>query len=130
MSIITLISAGIAILIFIGLSIFQFLLVLGKPYGKAAYGGKYEVLPNNMKILSGLAIIIFVIASIFVAVRAEILINFPFPDLANLGVWVLAFYLALNTVANFLSESKLEKQIMTPISLTACICLFLVAFAL
>ena len=111
MSIFTLISAVITIIIFIGLSIFQFLLVLGKPYGKAAYGGKYEVLPNNKRILSGLAIIIFVIASFFVAVRAEILINFPFPDLANLGVWVLAFYLALNTVANFLSQSKLEKKL-------------------
>jgi hypothetical protein len=124
------ISAVIVILIFLGLSIFQLLLALGKPYGKAAYGGKYEVLPNNMRILSGVAILIFVIASLFVAVRAEFLINFPFPDIANLGVWVFALYLSLNTVANFLSESKLEKQIMTPLSLIAAICLFIIALNL
>lgn len=130
MSTITSISAVIVILIFLGLSVFQFLLALGKPYGKAAYGGKYEVLPNNMRILSGVAILIFMIASLFVAVRVEFLSNFPFPDIANLGVWVFAIYLSLNAVANFLSKSKLEKQIMTPLSLLAAICLFAIAFNL
>ena len=130
MSMISTIFAIIVILIFLGLSIFQFLLLLGKPYGKAAYGGKYEVLPNNMRILSGVAILIFLIASLCVVVRAEFITGFPFPDIADLSVWVFAFYLALNTVANFLSKSKLEKQIMTPISFIACICLFIVALGI
>ena len=106
MSTITSISAVIVILIFLGLSVFQFLLALGKPYGKAAYGGKYEVLPNNMRILSGVAILIFMIASLFVAVRVEFLSNFPFPDIANLGVWVFAIYLSLKAVENFLTNIK------------------------
>jgi len=130
MSLITSISAVIVILIFSGLSIFQLLLALGKPYGKAAYGGKYDVLPDNLRILSCIAILIFMAASLFVAVRAEFLINFPFPDIANIGVWVFALYLSFNTVLNSVSESKLEKKIMTPISFTAAICLFIVALSL
>ena len=49
MSVITSLAAIIAILIFTGLGIFQLMLALGKPYGKAAYGGKYEVLPDNLR---------------------------------------------------------------------------------
>ena len=130
-TLITSIAAVIVIAIFIGMIILQLLLALGKPYGKLAYGGRYEeVLPTNLRIMSGIAIAIFFVAAIFVLVKVEFITEFPFPDLANLGIWFFAFYLALNTLMNATSKSKLEKQVMTPISFTASVCLFIIAFGL
>ena len=130
-TLITSIAAVIVIVIFIGMIILQLFLALGKPYGKLAYGGRYEeVLPTNLRIMSGLAIAIFFVAAIFVLVKVEFITEFPFPDLANLGIWYFAFYLALNTLMNVTSKSKLEKQFITPISFTASVCLFIIAFGL
>ncbi len=124
-------AAGVAIVIFAGLSIFQLLLALGKPYGKMAYGGRQEaVLPTNYRIMSGVAIIIFILAMVFVAFKLEWLTGFPIPDLMNLAIWFFAFYLALNTLTNVTSRSRQEKMYMTPISLIASLCLFIIALGL
>ena len=65
-------AAGVAIIIFIGLGIFQLLLALGKPSGKMSYGGRHEaVLPTKYRILSGLAIFIFILAIGAVAFKVE-----------------------------------------------------------
>jgi hypothetical protein len=125
----SLIAALIVLVIFMGLIVFQLLLALGKSYGKMAYGGRQEdVLPNKYRILSALAIIIFLIASVFVLVKIEIIKEFPFPEIADIGIWIFAAFMALNTLANATSKSKSEKQIMTPLSLVTCLCLFIIAF--
>ncbi|MHA1542688.1 MAG: hypothetical protein ACTSQH_06905 [Candidatus Hodarchaeales archaeon] len=127
----SLLSALIVLLIFVGLSVFQLLLVLGKPYGKMAYGGTQdEVLPGKYRLMSALAIIIFLIASLLILVKVEIIETFPFPELVDLGLLLFALFLGLNTVANATSKSKSEKQIMTPLSLVACLCLIILAFGL
>ncbi|MHA2166786.1 MAG: hypothetical protein ACXAAT_13070, partial [Candidatus Hodarchaeales archaeon] len=89
-------AALLVIVIFIGMIIFQLLLALGKPYGHMAYGGRQEaILPPKYRIMSGLAIVIFMLAIVFVAYKVEWLIGFPIPDLMNLAIWFFAFYLAL-----------------------------------
>jgi hypothetical protein len=124
----TLIAGLIVLVIFIALSVFQLLLALGKPYGYMAYGGTQEdILPTKFRLMSALAVIIFLVASIFVLVKMEIIKNFPFPEIADLGIWVFALFLALNTLANATSKSQSEKRIMTPLSLIACICLSVIA---
>lgn len=40
---------------------------------------------------------------------------------------VMAIYLSLNTVMNFVSKSKKEKYIMTPLSLISVICFWITA---
>ena len=40
---------------------------------------------------------------------------------------VMAVYLSVNTIMNFLSKSKKEKYIMTPLSLIAAICFWITA---
>lgn len=129
-TVITLIAAAIVVVIFSGLSIFQLLLALGKPYGNMAYGGKYEVLPTKYRRMSVIAVAVFLVATFFVLIKIEFIMGFPFPDIANLGLWFFAFYFVLNTLANVISKSKLEKQIMTPISLMTSICLFIIAIGL
>ncbi|MEJ2618566.1 MAG: hypothetical protein P8Z35_26675 [Ignavibacteriaceae bacterium] len=43
-------AAVICVIIFLAMSIFQFLLVFGAPLGKLAWGGKYKILPFPLRI--------------------------------------------------------------------------------
>ncbi len=127
---IVLIAAIIAVVLFTGMSVFQLLLVLGLPFGRLAYGGKYEKLPSKMKITSLIGIIIFIFASLSVLERADIIIIFNNPMFVTVFVWIIAVYLAFNTLMNAISKSKWEKLIMTPISLTLAICCFIVVIVI
>ena len=124
---IVLISALIAVVVFAVVSVIQLLLALGLPLGKLAFGGKYKRLPTNMRIMSIVAIGIFVLASLSVLERAGIIIIFNNPIFVLVIVWVIAVYLAFNTFLNAMSKSKKEKLIMTPLSLISAICCFIVA---
>jgi len=126
---VVLIAAIIAVVIFAGMSVFQLLLALGLPLGKLAYGGKYEKLPTNMRIMSLVAIGIFAMGSISVLERAGMITVFNIPIFTLVVVWVIAVYLAFNTLLNAVSKSKQEKLIMTPLSLILSICCFIVAIA-
>lgn len=124
-----LIAAVIAVVIFAVISVIQLLLALGLPLGKLAYGGKYERLPTNMRIMSIVAIGIFVLASISVLERAGIITIFNNSLIVLVIVWIIAVYLAFNTLLNVMSKSKREKLIMTPLSLASAICCFIIAIA-
>ena len=124
---IVIIAAVIAVVVFGVVSIIQLLLALGKPLGKLAYGGKYETLPNNMRIMSIGAIGIFALGVISVLERAGIITILNNPILTLVIVWIIALYLAFNTVINAISKSMKEKLIMTPLSLISAICCFIVA---
>ena len=123
---VVLIAAIIAVVIFVVISVLQLLLALGLPLGKLAYGGKYEKLPTNMRIMSLVAIGIFTLGSISVLERAGIITVFNNPIFTLVVVWVIAIYLAFNTLINAISKSKPEKLIMTPLSLILSICCFIV----
>jgi hypothetical protein len=122
-----LIAAIIAVMIFVVISVFQVLLALGLPLGKLAYGGKYEKLPTNMRIMSLIAIGIFALGSISVLERVAIIMIFNNQIFTLVVVWIIAVYLAFNTLTNAISKSKQEKLIMTPLSLISAICCFIVA---
>ena len=122
-----LIAAIIAVAIFVVVSIIQLLLALGLPLGKLAYGGKYEKLPTKMRIMSLVAIGIFALGSISVLEQVAIITIFNNPIFTLVVVWIIAVYLAFNTLTNAISKSKREKLIMTPLSLISAICCFIVA---
>jgi len=126
---IDIIAGIIAVVLFSLLSIFQLLLALGLPLGRLAYGGKYEKLPNNLRIISLSAIAIFVYAIIIVLERAGLITIFNNPLLVVISIWIIAGYLTFNTLINAISRSKWEKRIMTPISLIVAVCCFIVAIA-
>jgi hypothetical protein len=106
---------------------FQLLLVSGFPYGQAAWGGKYIKLPSRLRIASLFSAGVFVVASLFVLERADILSVFNNASLVTIGVWILVAFLGLNTLGNFASKSKLEKRIMTPVSLSLALLCLIVA---
>ncbi|GAG16727.1 unnamed protein product, partial [marine sediment metagenome] len=70
---ILLITAIIACVLFVLISVFQILLVLGLPFGRAAFGGKYERLPTNLRIISLIAVGIFIFGIIVILERAGII---------------------------------------------------------
>ena len=105
---ILIITAILTCVLFALMSIFQLLLALGLPLGKAAYGGKYEKLPTNLRIASLIVVGIFVLLTVIV-------------------IWILAGYSSLNVLMNAVSKSKWEKRIMTPLSLIIAICCFIIA---
>lgn len=124
----TLIIAAIltSVLLFL-LIIFQLLLVIGLPFGRFAYGGKYEKLPKNLRIMSLIAMGIFIFGILIVLERATLLTIFNNEILTTIVVWVFAVYLTLNTLMNVASKSKWEKRIMTPISLIIAVCCYILA---
>ena len=112
------IAAWVAVTGFFGLMCFQILLALGFPFGKASWGGKYKILPPGFRIASLFSAVIFVFASIIILEKAEVFSVINNPTVVKYGVWIFTAFLGLNTINNFISRSKLEKRIMTPISLT------------
>ena len=112
------IAALVAAIGFFGIMCFQILLALGFPFGEAAWGGKYKKLPPGFRIASLFSAVVFVFASIIVLEKAKVFSVFNNIMVVTYGVWILTAFLGLNTVSNFISRSKLEKRIMTPISLT------------
>ena len=99
-----LIAAIIAVVIFVVISFLQLLLALGLPLGKLAFGGKYEKLPTKMRIMSLVAIGIFVLGALSVIERAGIITVFNNPIFVLVVVWVIAIYLAFNTLINAISK--------------------------
>jgi len=124
---ISIVAAILAVVLFVGMSIVQLLLALGLPLGHLAYGGKYEKLPTNLRIMSLIAIGIFTFASIAVLSQAGIITIFSNPDIAYYAVWIIAVYISFNSLLNAVSKSKWEKLMMTPLSLSLAVCCFIVA---
>lgn len=92
-----------------------------------AYGGKYEKLPNNLRIMSLIAVGIFIFGIIVVLEQATIITIFNNELLTIIVVWIFAVYLTLNTLMNAVSKSQWEKQIMTPISFGIAVCCYILA---
>ena len=103
---------------FFGMMCFQLLLALGFPLGQVAWGGRYTKLHPRLRIASLFSAVIFVFASLIILEKAEVFLVFNSPTVVTYGVWIFTAFLGLNTISNFMSRSKLEKRIMTPMTLT------------
>ncbi|MFX0031020.1 MAG: hypothetical protein ACFE8B_17530 [Candidatus Hermodarchaeota archaeon] len=115
------------IILFSIMSVFQALLAIGLPFGHLAYGGKYKKLPTNLRIMSVVAIGIFIFGIIAVLERVELINIFNNPVVSLVTVWILAGYSTLNVLMNIMSRNKWEKRIMTPVAITIATCCYLVA---
>lgn len=116
--------ALIAVIDFAGLMCFQLLLVLGLPLGKAAWGGKYARLPAKLRLGSVAAMIILLFAAISILELSGLISVFHNPGLVRIIVWIFTGFFTLNTLGNFVSKSKWEKRIMTPVAfLLSMMCL-------
>ena len=108
----------------IGLSVFQILLAMGKPYGRYAWGGAHVVLPRRLRIASALSVVLYAIFALIVLDAAGYVTIFA----SKIPILVLASYSTLGIVMNALSRSNKERAVMTPLVTVLALCSWLLYF--
>ena len=122
-------AAVAATVVLLLLMVFQCLLVLGLPFGRAAWGGNHRVLPRQHRWGSAAAVPILGVAAWTVLARADLLAPGPEVATVRFSVWFFAAYFALNTVGNLASKSSVERNTMTPLSTLLVLCFLVVALS-
>ncbi len=111
------VAAAVAVCVLLAaLSVFQIVLVIGRPLGRFAWGGAHDVLPRRLRVGSAISIALYVLFAVLVLDRADITDLLP-DAVADVGIWVLVGYLAIGVVLNGMSRSKPERNVMTPLVL-------------
>ena len=120
-------SAILGAFLFGVIAIFTLLVILGMPLGEYTLRGRYKVLPAKLRVASGVSFFIQILAmTIVLQVGGIIATGIPF-NIARGLCFFFAVYLSTNVVMNFLSPSKKEKYIMTPLSIIVAICFWITA---
>jgi hypothetical protein len=119
----------LAALVLSFVAIFQILLAIGLPLGGAAWGGTHRVLPPRLRIASAFSSLLLGLAAWIVLARTG-LVTIPWQSsVVRVGTWVVFSFLTLNTVANFVSKSRIERTVMTPAAFVCSVCLLVVALS-
>lgn len=108
------IAAWLACAMLAVLAVFQAALVAGAPIGHFAWGGQNRVLPRNLRIGSVVSIVLYAGFAAIILQRAGVHAMLPQP-VVDIGIWVIAGYLALGIPLNAISRSKPERFTMTPV---------------
>ena len=117
----------------IGASTFAIVIVLlilifcGLPLGELTMGGQYKVFPKKMRIVLVPQLILQIFFEVIILQMGGFIPLWFSGNVTKIIGIIMAVYLSLNTVMNFISKSKKEKYIMTPISLISAICFWIVA---
>jgi hypothetical protein len=120
-------AASTAALILAGLVLFEILLALGYPLGKAAWGGYYTELPAVLRIASVISAVLYT-AIISIALASARMVRAPFgPRFIHSSLWTLTALFLLGTLMNLTSQSPLERAIMTPLALVLTACFYTLA---
>ena len=123
-------AATIAASLLVAMAAIQVALALGAPLGGIVWGGRYQgKLPTTLRIGSAAAVLILVLAALVILAQAGLLSWSPVPTrfLAG-GTWIIAGYMALNTLGNLASKSRFERLAFGP--MTALIAVLCVVVAL
>ena len=107
--------------------ILSVLIICGLPLGELTMGGQYKVFPKKLRLVLVTQLILQIF---FVIVILQMGGFFPLwfsEKVTKIICIVMAVYLSLNMVMNFVSKSKKEKCIMTPLSFVAAVCFWITA---
>lgn len=89
-------------------------------------GGQYKVFPKKLRIVLVTQLIFQIFFVIVILQMGGVPLWFS-KKVTKIICIVMAVYLSLNTVMNFVSKSKKEKCIMTPLSFVAAVCFWITA---
>jgi hypothetical protein len=114
--------AVVAAVVVAGLAVYQVLLSVGLPVGRAAFGGAHRILPLTLRAASGVAAIIFLVAFYVVLARGGVIGPTHRSSFVRDGTWILVVIFGASAVTNTLSKSPWERFLMAPLGLvlTAC----------
>jgi hypothetical protein len=122
----TIVAAYSACVVLIALGIFQLALILGAPLGRYAWGGAHRVLPLKFRIGSIASIVLYVAFALIILSKTG-LVDVVSGNVADIGIWVLTVYFLIGVVINWVSRSKSERIVMTPVAFVLAFLCFLVA---
>jgi len=109
---------------FTGFAAFELALALGAPLGRAAMGGAHTYLPAGLRIVSALAVIIWLLAGLVVLRRGGYRVPLISARAAWAGTWALTGLLSLGVLLNLASPSGWERYLQAPITaILATLCL-------
>ena len=113
---------------FLVIAAFEAALVLGAPLGRAAMGGFYEQqLPIGLRIVSGVAVGVWLLAALIVLGRAGFKVV-PLPaGVLRWGTWGLVGLLFVGAVMNTASSSGWERFGWAPVALILGVLCLIVA---
>ena len=128
----TFLTAGISAVVaaggFLAIASFQAALALGAPLGRAAWGGTHVgALPTGLRLASGSAVAVWLLAALVVLGRAGFTITALPPSFLRVGTWMLVGVLLLGALMNIASSSPWERYMWAPFTLTLAALCFLVA---
>ena len=119
--------ALLGIIILAALSVFQLLLIVGRPLGDYAWGGQHKVLSKRLRIASVFSVVLYVVFSIFLASKAGLVNVIPDGSFLVVVMWVLTGYFVLGIIVNTISRNKKERMIMTPVAFLLAVIFLIVA---
>ncbi len=118
-------AAIIGTIVFSIVIVLSILIICGLPLGELTMGGQYKVFPPRLRIIliSQLFLQLFFVV-ILLQMGGYLPLWFSERTTRIIAI-VMAVYLSINTLMNFISKSKKEKYIMTPLSLITAICFWI-----
>ena len=116
------VAVWISIALAFGMAALQFSLICGAPLGEYVLGGAHQVLPARMRFVSGFFAAFFVVAGMSFMHRAGIVTPLFSASFVNVLLVIYTLFLAYAIVGNgFLTKSRKERYVMTPLSAIGCI---------
>ena len=111
--------------------ILSILLICGFPLGELTMGGRYKgVWPKELRIIA-IGQLLVQLFALYILLSAGAIIPLLFTKrITQIICFVFAVFFVSNTFMNFISKSKKEKYIMTPMSAIEAICFMIVGFQL
>ena len=104
-------------------------LALGAPFGHISWGGKHHGrLPDKLRIGSGIAAVVLLLAALIVLAKGGLVGWSPIPEAwLTAATGIIAAFMVLNTLGNVSSESRFEKIVFAPSTAILVILLVIVA---
>lgn len=90
-------------------------------------GGQYKVFPKKLRIILVTQLILQMFFIIIILQVGGFIPLWFSDNITKIICIVMAIYLSLNTIMNFISKSKKEKYVMTPLSAISAVCFWITA---
>ena len=110
------------------IAIMTVLVACGFPLGEFTMGGQHKILPKKFRVMAVISVGIQIFAMIIILQAGGFISLWLSFKVTKYICFFFAAYLSLNTIMNMISKSRKEKYIMTPLSLIAGICFWIMAF--
>ena len=118
----------IGVFLLVVVIILSILLICGLPLGELTMGGRYKVWPKEFRIIAIGQLFVQLFAA-YILLSAGAIIPLLFTrEITKIICFVFAVFFVINTFMNFISGSKKEKYIMTPMSAIEAICFMIAGF--